>query len=508
MAGLLTARVAANAKSAPASVALVDGKERTSYGELVQAAGALAQTLKQAGLARGARVALLLPNSLPAVVGTYGAWLAGGVVVPLNVQARARDFVPWLQHCDPEAVIFDAANADAVAALQQVPQVHCRIAVGQIGADAPYTSWSHAVSAAAPGVPIEAVCADGLAMVLYTSGTTGRPKGVTLTHGNFASNIHSIEQYLSLTARDSIVSILPFYYSYGASVLHSHLAVGATVVLQQNLVFPHLVIDVVEQERVSGFCGVPSTYSLLLSRVDFSRYDLSSLRYLTQAGGAMPVSVIQKLQNTLPNARLFVMYGQTEATARLTYLDPARLTDKLGSVGQPIPGVVIEIRDAQGLRAAALETGEVWAQGANIMRGYWRDPQATAEVLIDGWLKTGDMGYLDQDGFLYLVGRRSDIIKTGAHRVYPKDIEEAILECSGVEEVAVIGVDDEVLGQAIKAFVVATPGGDADERRIKAHCREQLAQYKVPKFVVFVEDLPKTSSGKIRRQALSSMRQE
>jgi acyl-CoA synthetase (AMP-forming)/AMP-acid ligase II len=236
--------------------------------------------------------------------------------------------------------------------------------------------------------------------------------------------------------------------------------------------------------------------------VQLENYDLGSLRYVTQAGGAMSPELTRRLRKALPHVQLFVMYGQTEATARLTYLPPADLDRKPGSVGRPLCGVEIEIRREDRSAAAAEEGGEVWVRGANVMLGYWQDPATSASVLAAGWLKTGDMGYLDREGYLYLHGRRSDMIKTGAHRVHPLDVENVIQELPGVAEVAVAGVDDDILGQTIKAFVVAAPGASIDPMKIKAHCRERLANYKIPKYVEIVPALPKTASGKVRRHEL------
>lgn len=344
---------------------------------------------------------------------------------------------------------------------------------------------------------------DAPAAILYTSGTTGSPKGVTLTHRNLSSNVESIVGYLGLTAADVIVSVLPFYYSYGASVLHTHLRVGGRVVIHPNFVFPHAVMDAMARHRASGFSGVPSTFALLLDRVAIGDYDLSSLRYLTQAGGAMAPALAQRVCEAFPQARLFVMYGQTEATARLAWLPPEERAARPRSAGKAIDGVVLDVRDEAGRPLPPGTHGEVWARGANIMAGYWNAPGPSREVLVDGWLRTGDMGHLDADGYLYLSGRRSDMIKSGAHRIHPVDIEEAICELPEVSEAAVVGVDDDALGQSIRAFVVPAAGAVLDADRVKRHCRSRLAGYKVPADVRFVEDLPRTASGKIRRFALA-----
>lgn len=216
----------------------------------------------------------------------------------------------------------------------------------------------------------------------------------------------------------------------------------------------------------------------------------------------MSVQVTRRLCMALPGTRLFVMYGQTEATARISYLPPERLGEKLGSVGIAVTGVEISIRRDDGSIALPLEQGEVWVRGPNVMLGYWRNEAATAEVRRGDWLRTGDLGHLDADGFLYLVGRRSDMIKTGAHRVNPADVEEVIAAMPGVSEVAVVPVADELLGETIRAVVVPEAGVSLDAMHVKAWCRDRLAAYKVPKHVEFRSDLPRTASGKIRRQSL------
>jgi acyl-CoA synthetase (AMP-forming)/AMP-acid ligase II len=302
-----------------------------------------------------------------------------------------------------------------------------------------------------------------------------------------------------------VLNLLPFFYSYGSSVLHTHLAVGATLVIENNLIYPQRTLARLSEERVTGFPGVPSTFALLLQAADFTKYDLKALRYLTQAGGAMPPATIQRLRGALPNARLFIMYGQTEATARLTYLLPERLTDKLGSVGIPVPGVELQIRDDEDRSVAPGVVGEVCVRGSNVMQGYFRDQDATESVLRNGWLHTGDLGHLDAEGYLFLQGRRSDMIKSGAHRISPLDIEDVIATLPEVAEVAVVGVPDDVLGEAIKAVVTLKPGASLDALRVQRHCSEQLPRYKVPRIVQFATSLPRTSSGKVMRYQLAGM---
>ena len=493
--------VRAHARSAPERVAITVGSRNCTYGQLWQQILSFADWLQRSGFKPGERVAIVLANCPEAVVACYGTWVAGGIAVPLNVQARPRELAPWLRHADPAVLVHESGNQDIESLLRTTRTRLLRVVVGNktsiLNFDEVIDSRG---SLAAPDFKSEVD--DTPAMILFTSGTTGGPKGVTLSHRNLAINADSVVRYLELTSADSVVSVLPFYYAYGNSVLNTHLASGGRIVLELNMVFPHAVVETMARESVSGFSGVPSTFALLLSRVDLGRHDLSSLRYLTQAGGPMSVTATQRVLSAFPRVQLFVMYGQTEATARLTWLPPAMLARKMGSVGKAIPGVEIQVRANRREAVAADSIGEVWARGDNVMLGYWRDEARTSEVLDDGWLNTGDMGRLDADGYLFLEGRRTDMIKVGAHRIYPRDVEEAIAELPGITEVAVVGIDDEILGQVVKAFVVPSAAGTIDAMSIQAHCRDRLAPYKIPKHVEFVEALPKTASGKIKRRAL------
>lgn len=492
--GLLTDRVDAAAARWPARIAMVDGERRVTYAEFWASAHGFANELRRRGLRNGDRVAIVLPNCIEAATACYGAWLAGMVAVPLNVQARARDLAPWLAHCGASLVVHGAGNADVAEALAALPAGPSTLEV-----DAGACPWPSAPPGPA-AIPREDTQP---ATILYTSGTTGAPKGVTLSHRNLAANVAAVIDYLELAASDVVLSVLPFYYAYGASVLHTHLASGACIVLEANMLFPRMVAESIARHRATGFSGVPSTFSLLLDRGDLAAHDLGSLRYVTQAGGAMSPALAARVCEAFPKARLFVMYGQTEATSRLTYLPPERLVDKPGSVGRPLRGVRLRVVDEAGRDVAAGIEGDVLAQGPNVMLGYWNAPGETARVLRDGWLHTGDRGHLDEDGFLYLAGRRSDMIKTGAHRVYPTDVEDAIQEVPGVAEVAVVGVDDPVLGQVIKAYVVANRPLERGADAVKAHCRVRLAPFKVPRHVEFVDSLPRTASGKVRRIELT-----
>jgi long-chain acyl-CoA synthetase len=485
---MLTQRLAQVAERQPDSVALVEGSARITYREVVAAAATVARRLTAAGVVLQDRVALVFENSLQYVAALYAVLALRAIAVPLNATARRDDLDSWIDHSGARLVLVDAAHA------ANIPARDGRTLLVQSAEDP-----AEAGGDVFPGSPQ----ADDAALILYTSGTTGKAKGVTLTQGNLAANVDSILAYLQIEPGDRIVNALPFYYSFGNSVLHTHLVAGATIILEPNLVYPHKVVETLARERATGFAGVPSTFALLMARVDFTKYDLGSLRYVQQAGGGLPVAVLTRFIATLPHVDFFVMYGQTEATARISYLPPHRLVDKRGSAGVPVPGVEIEIRREDGSRADPREIGGIWVRGDNVMRGYWQDPELSATVLRDGWLNTLDQGFIDHDGFLYIDGRRSDIIKTGAHRVQPQDIEAAITLLDAVEDVGVVGADDDLLGQVIRAVVVVKQGAELSEMQVKAHCRERLAPYKVPKFVEFLSELPRTATGKLQRFRLA-----
>jgi acyl-CoA synthetase (AMP-forming)/AMP-acid ligase II len=474
-----------------------------NYSDLWRDVRRAANALRAGGLAPGDRVALLIENSIEYVVAYYAALQAGGVAVGLNTAMRGPELARNFTHCSASALLAMPGHPElpgvlaACGALRQVVTTPAASPVRQMPDSA--VAWHDWIAAAdAADVP-STFDPQAPAAIIYTSGTTGDPRGVTLSHRNLVANTLSILEYLGLTETDRIVNVLPFYYSYGNSVLHTHLAAGGSLVLENSLTYPHLVVQAMAAERATGFSGVPSTFALLLQRVNFADYDLASLRYLTQAGGAMAPVLTERLRAALPGARLFVMYGQTEATARISYLPPEQLGTKLGTVGVGIPGVTIEVHDDAGHAVPTGTAGEVCVRGDNVMLGYWENPAATAKVLHDGWLHTGDIGQLDADGYLSLVGRSSDMIKTGAHRVSPLEIEEVVLELESVAECAAVGVADPILGEVVRVCVVAADGAALEARAVQAHCRNRLATYKVPKEVVFVATLPKTASGKVKR---------
>jgi acyl-CoA synthetase (AMP-forming)/AMP-acid ligase II len=351
-------------------------------------------------------------------------------------------------------------------------------------------------------VPPVDVSEDDPAVIVYTSGSTGKPHGAVLRHGNILANTRSIVRYLELHREDRAVVVLPFPYVYGASLLHTHVAVGGSLVLHGSTVFPNKILDAIAENEATGFAGVPSTFAILLHRSDIASRRFPTLRYVTQAGGPMPPAHVRRLVEALPGTRVIVMYGATEASARLTWLPPEHLERKLGSIGVPIPDVELRIRREDGSEAATDEVGEIVARGPNIMAGYWGDPAGTAEVLDGAGFHTGDLGRRDADGFFWVVGRRREMIKSGAHRISPREIEDVLLLDPAVEEAAVVGRPDEVLGEVVIAHVTARPGKHPSSEGLKRLCQERLPAAKVPVEVHVRESMPRNAAGKVDKLAL------
>jgi long-chain acyl-CoA synthetase len=499
----LATRLNHHARATPAAVALAWNQARWTYADLAKAAAAARDALRAQGLGRGDRVALLLKNSPQYVAALYGTFAAGGAAVALNALERAEVLARQITHSGASVVVVDPAHLEYAQLREQLRERAVKFVTLATPDEPDALSRLLAQLGGAPATADVDVARNDLALLIYTSGTTGRPKAVMLSHGNLDSNANAIVQYLGLVPADRGFCVLPFHFSYGNSVLTSHLAVGAELVIEDNLAYPLRSLQRMADLRVTGFAGVPSTFTLLLTRCRLRDYDLAALRYVTQAGGAMTRTAIERLRAELPATEFFVMYGQTEATARISYLPPAELDARAGSVGRAIADTQIGIFDPAGNALPPGLTGEIRVRGPGIMLGYWQDAAATAESVRDGWLCTGDLGHKDAQGFLYIDGRAVEMIKVGAFRVSPYEVEEAIAQLEDVAEVAVAAMPDEVLGQAVKAVIVLRPGAKLDALGVKAHCRQALAQYKIPKSVEFATELPRTQTGKVQRLQLA-----
>lgn len=474
--------------------AFVTAEGQVTYAQFKAMCARLKDELTASGIRAGQRVAILAKNS-PFWAAAYLAVLKlGAVAVPISnlyppdEARRVLDFAEckFLFLDKPALVKYASVYSGLPYFLldNNLLQAH----------SAPWTETD-------PGFDLDADAA-----LMPTSGTTARPRLVRITHRNLQANTDSIIEYLELTAAERMMVVLPFYYCYGASLLHTHLRVGATLVISNTFTYPETVLDMMETARCTGFAGVPSTYQILLRNSTFPRRELPHLKKLQQAGGKLHNALLQELAASHPAARVYVMYGQTEATARLSYLPPELLQSKLGSIGRGIPGVSLMVLDEDGNPIQPGETGEIVAQGQNISPGYLNDEDASREKFRNGVLYTGDLATVDEDGYIYIVDRKSDFIKSYGHRVSSYEVESCILQIPEIVSVAVVGLPDEQAGEQIAAFVVRKTGAALTEQDVLQHCRAHLARHMLPQTVIFLPALPLNTHGKVLKSELRKMK--
>lgn len=323
-----------------------------------------------------------------------------------------------------------------------------------------------------------------------------------MTQENLMSNNRAIVKYAHLKSSDKIICVLPIYYIYGLSLVISHFIVGGTVIIETRFAYPNVLLDAIEKYCATGFAGVSSHYIMLLNMSNLANRKLPSLRYFMQAGDKMPPDVAKRLALLFPKKKLYLMYGQTEASPRISYLDPSLVPRKAGSVGKPIEGVRVKIVNVRGKECKEGEEGEITVKGANIMAGYWNNPVQTNTALKKGWLYTGDIGFKDPDGDIFIVGRKKDFIKIGGNRISPAQIEDMVSRLKGIMENVALSFKDPVLGERLKLFVTLVPGSKLEREQIIRFCKANLPAYGVPRDVVVLKNMPKNSLGKIDRESL------
>jgi acyl-CoA synthetase (AMP-forming)/AMP-acid ligase II len=508
-----------HAERNPQAPAVDSYEARLSYADLAQRMRLLSAQLAAAGVRQGEPVPIVLPNLPAAVVAALAVQALGACPVEMNRGWGADAFRALLAQIRPRHafVLGRDARVWGEVARSQPPHfwvVHpgdltpaLRGALG--GATATWLREDGSLDPAQAAPQISSAPAgrhpDSPGLILYTSGSTGRPRAVVQTFRNLDANARSIVQYLGLTSADRAMLVLPLSYCYGRSVLHTHLLAGGSVFLDDRFMYPRLVLETLASEGCTGFAGVPSTFELIRRQVDLSSLTWPRLRYVTQAGGAMAVETIRWVRRSFHPAPLFVMYGQTEATSRLSYLPPERAADKEGSIGIAIPDVELKVVDDEGVELAPGETGHLVARGDSVTLGYLDEPEETAAILRDGWLWTGDLAYRDADGFFFHAGRSREVLKIGGHRVSPAEIEHALERHPEVVEAAVVAVRNQLAGDAAAALVVRQPAGSVSEGELRRFCRELLPAYKVPATIRFVDKLPRNASGKLLRAQLAGL---
>jgi acyl-coenzyme A synthetase/AMP-(fatty) acid ligase len=466
----------------------------------------------------GDKVIVALPNVPAAVVVSLAVQHVGAISVEVSREWPADQFAMVLAQTSPRCVAFAARDAKKMLPLLRKAKVRSSLCVGGVTAGEPRASSAGVevvvtdageISGTSEELPSElpARDPDAVTLLLYTSGSTGQPRAVMQTMRNIAENTRSIVSYLRLTPRDRAMLILPLSYCYGRSVLQTHLLVGASVFLDRRFMYPSVVLAAIGSEQCTGLSGVPLTFELLRKQAHPDPRRMPGLRYITQAGGAMRPETVDWARAAFEPAKLFVMYGQTEATARLAYLPPERARDKRGSIGVPIPNVDLRVVDDSGNEVAVGSSGHLVARGPNVTPGYFEAPEDTAAILRDGWLWTGDIARRDEDGFFYVVGRAKEILKIGGYRVCPSQIEKVLSEHADVEDVVVTGIEDALTGEASAALVVLRLGAAVTVRELQRFCGERLAHPLVPRIVRLVPSLPRSASGKVlRSEAARSLR--
>jgi long-chain acyl-CoA synthetase len=498
-----------SASRTPDKVALVCDRQSYSYAQIERMASDLAAHLQNAGVRRGDRVALFLDNSIELVVGVFAALSAGAVFMPINPLTKNDKLAYMLNDSRATALVtqatLDNVYADALSKNETVRK--CFVAGGDATADARIVPYPKLGAEASTPVDPGLIDQD-LASIIYTSGSTGDPKGVMLTHLNMVSAGRSVSTYLGLQRDDVILCALPLAFDYGLYQLLMSMRVGATLVLERSFTFPVKVLEKMAEHKVTVFPGVPTMFSMLMNLGSLASHDLSALRKITNTAAALSEEHIRKLRALFPQAQLFSMYGLTECK-RVTYLPPEQLDIRPTSVGRGMPNEEVWLVDEAGTRLPNGSTGELVIRGSNVMRGYWEKPTETAKRLKPGpipgemVLYSGDIFRTDDEGYLYFVARKDDIIKSRGEKVSPREVENVLYALEGVYEAAVIGVPDDLLGQAVKAFVTLKPGFQYTERDVIKHCTGRLENFMAPKYVEFVAELPKTDTGKIKKTGLA-----
>ena len=502
---LLQDSLLATAQAYPERVALVTEANSYRYGELLDASLRLARGLQDMGLARGERVAVHMENGWASAVAIYGTLLAGGVIMVLHPQTKPDKLRYILRDSEASVWLTEARLSGWLAGVERktLKGVIVDDPDGSVNGD--FRRFDELLSTSSPTPADVGTIPLDLAALIYTSGTTGEPKGVMMSHQSMVFTLGSVLEYLALRPDDRILSPLAFAFSYGLYQLFMAVEVGAALIVGRAS-YPAQIAQRIADEQATVFPSVPTVFGSLLALAR-GGLRLGSVRCVTNAAAALPVAFVPELQALFPNARVFSMYGQTECK-RVCDLEPELLAHKPDSVGRAIPGTEVFLLSETGEPVPPGKAGVLHVRGPHVMMGYWGQPEWSAQLLKPGRypgervLCTGDHFKMDEAGLLYFVSRSDDIIKTRGEKVSPGEIEGVLYELPGVLEAAVIGVPDPLLGESVRAYLVTEPDATLSEREVKRACMARLEAVKVPHEVLFVSELPKTASGKIRRQSL------
>ncbi|HET7573906.1 MAG TPA: long-chain fatty acid--CoA ligase [Solirubrobacterales bacterium] len=484
-----------SAERTPEAPAIRLGEVELSYGELDERSARLAGLLKEKGVAQGDRVGVMLPNVPEFPVAYYGVLRAGGVVVPMNVLLKRREIAFYLEDSGAKLLLAWHSFADEAAAG---------------GADAGAElievepgGFAAMLAEREPATEVVDTDADDTAVILYTSGTTGKPKGAELTHANLARNAEvSSRTTCEIGAGDVVFGGLPLFHSFGQTVaMNASLSVGACLTLVPKF-DPGEALATMQRDRVTHFYGVPTMFGALLHHPGREEFDTSALRTCITGGASMPVEVLRGFEGAF-GAKVMEGYGLSETSPVACSNHPDR-ERKPGSIGTPIEGVEMKVVDEDDEEVPQGEVGEIVIRGHNVMKGYWQRPDATAEAMRGGWFHTGDMARIDEDGYFFIVDRKKDLIIRGGYNVYPREVEEVLYEHPKIREAAVVGVPHDEWGEEIGAAVVLMEGEELSPEEVSAYVKERIAAYKYPRVVWFLDELPKGPTGKILKREIEA----
>ncbi len=507
----------ASARRFPDQEAVAGAGERLTYRQFHEQVIGVGQGLRQAGVARGERIGVLLEPGVPLAVSLFAISQAGGAFVPIHPSLLTEQVEHIARDCQMSAIITTAARwKELRPTLTQIESLRFVVLVDgnpELEATVPeyaFAAWRDERNCQPPG---DLAIEKDLVAILYTSGSTGKPKGVMLSHANLIAGASIVSEYLSITSSDRILAVLPFSFDAGLNQLMTAVQQGGACIMMKFL-FAREIVAMLEKERITGLAGVPSLWGLLAQpNSKLAQTKLEHLRYITNTGGALPLSVLGRLREALPSTQVFLMYGLTEAF-RSTYLPPEELDRRPTSMGKAIPNTEILVINEQGAECGPGEVGELVHRGPTVSLGYWGRQDLTDRVLrphpfarpeigdVERVCYSGDLVRKDEEGFLYFVGRRDNLIKSSGFRISPNEVEEGLCRCEGVREAAVIGLPDELLGQRIKAFVVPQEGHSLDVDDLLQQAATRLPRHMAPKAIEVLSELPKTSSGKIDYPAL------
>ena len=509
---LLGEGLLASAEKYPDKIAIISGNNELTYGEFLRMSGALAVSMHRGGLQKGDRVLIFMENSWEEAVAVYAVTLAGGVFVTINPQTKSDKLRYIAEDSGARILITEGRLKNEFAFVFKDPgTVKTVIVNGDKNSYSPASgihlaSLKELFSTRYDESSLPVVIPNDLAALIYTSGTTGEPKGVMMTHQSMVFATWSLIEYLRLTPEERIMLVLPMSFDYGLYQLLMAVTVGATLIMEKNFIFLGSVYKRIKETEPTVFPGVPTTFSMMVTSYKRDPITFPSVKKITNTAAALSSELIPYLKKIFPNALIFKMYGLTECK-RVSYLEPEMIDKKTDSVGKAIPGTEVFILSDDGRQVAPEETGILYVRGPHVMLGYWNKEKESREMLKPGklpWervLCTNDLFKMDEEGFLYFVGRNDDIIKTRGEKVSPLEVEKVILELNGVEECAIIGVPDEIMGEVIVAFVSCDEGA-LTEKEIQHHCAKHLESFMIPQKIILMNELPKTANRKIDKLLL------